>query len=144
MTPGVSAGSNHVGAIVTVTASVTWPSGAPARAGDDCATAVEAKHTRHSARRDERRGRMVSSDLPVVTLTEFAEQIRRITRGSDLPLMVDADHGYGNALNVMRTVEELETSGVSALTIEDTVLPTQFGDKTETLVSIEEMLGKLK
>src|SRR5437879_46536 len=83
-------------------------------------------------------------DLVVVTLTEFAEQIRRITRGSDLPLMVDADHGYGNALNVMRTVEELETSGVSALTIEDTVLPTQFGDKTESLVSIEEMLGKLK
>src|SRR5262249_27590921 len=54
-------------------------------------------------------------------LTEFAEQIRRIARGSDLPLMVDADHGYGNALNVMRTVEELETSGVAALTIEDTV-----------------------
>ena len=46
-------------------------------------------------------------DLVVLTLTEFAEQIRRIARGSDLPLMVDADHGYGNALNVMRTVEEL-------------------------------------
>ena len=59
----------------------------------------------------------------VLTLTEFAEQIRRITRGSDLPLMVDADHGYGNALNVMRTVEELETSGVAALMVEDTVLP---------------------
>ena len=44
-------------------------------------------------------------DLVVLTLTEFAEQIRRIARGSDLPLMVDADHGYGNALNVMRTVE---------------------------------------
>ena len=62
-------------------------------------------------------------DLVVLTLTEFAEQIRRIARGSDLPLMVDADHGYGNALRVMRTVEELETSGVAALTIEDTVLP---------------------
>ncbi len=83
-------------------------------------------------------------DLVVLTLTEFAEQIRRITRGSDLPLMVDADHGYGNALNVMRTVEELETSGVAALTIEDTVLPTPFGGKDEGLVSVGEMLGKLR
>jgi len=83
-------------------------------------------------------------DLVVLTLTEFAEQIRRITRGSDLPLMVDADHGYGNALNVMRTVEELETSGVAALTIEDTVLPPPFGGKDEGLVSVGEMLGKLR
>jgi carboxyvinyl-carboxyphosphonate phosphorylmutase len=83
-------------------------------------------------------------DLVVLTLTEFAEQIRRIARGSDLPLMVDADHGYGNALNVMRTVEELETSGVAALTIEDSVLPTPFGGGAEALVSIEEMVGKLR
>src|SRR6266403_924068 len=83
-------------------------------------------------------------DIVVLTLTEFAEQIHRITRGSDLPLMVDADHGYGNALNVMRTVEELETSGVAALTIEDTVLPTPFGGQSEGLVSLEEMLGKLR
>src|SRR5919109_5644889 len=82
--------------------------------------------------------------LVVLTLTEFAEQIRRIARGSDLPLMVDADHGYGNALNVMRTVEELETAGVAALTIEDTVLPMPFGGADEPLVSIDEMLGKLR
>src|SRR6266545_4164393 len=83
-------------------------------------------------------------DLVVLTLTEFAEQIRRITRGSDLPLMVDADHGYGNALNVMRTVEELETSGVAALTIEDTVLPMPFAGQDEGLVSTDEMVGKLR
>jgi carboxyvinyl-carboxyphosphonate phosphorylmutase len=83
-------------------------------------------------------------DLVVLTLTEFADQLRRIARGSELPVMVDADHGYGNALNVMRTVEELETAGVAALTIEDTVLPTPFGGKNEALVSIEEMLGKLR
>jgi oxaloacetate decarboxylase len=84
-------------------------------------------------------------DLVVLTLTEFAEQIRRITRGSDLPLMVDADHGYGNALNVMRTVEELESAGVAALMVEDTVLPTPFGGgQAESLISVEEMLGKLK
>ncbi len=83
-------------------------------------------------------------DLVVLTLTEFAEQIRRITRGSNLSVMVDADHGYGNALNVMRTVEELETAGVSALTIEDTVLPIPFGGEGEGLISAAEMLGKLR
>jgi carboxyvinyl-carboxyphosphonate phosphorylmutase len=83
-------------------------------------------------------------DLVVLTLTEFAEQIRRITRASSLSLMVDADHGYGNALNVMRTVEELETAGVSALTIEDTLLPPRFGQKQgEELISVPEFAGKL-
>jgi carboxyvinyl-carboxyphosphonate phosphorylmutase len=83
-------------------------------------------------------------DLVVLTLTEFADQIRRIVRGSDLPLMVEADHGYGNALNVIRTVEELETAGVAALAVEDTVLPEPFGARSEALVSTEEMVGKLK
>jgi oxaloacetate decarboxylase len=84
-------------------------------------------------------------DLIVLTMTEFAEQIRRITRASDLSLLVDADHGYGNALNVMRTVEECEHSGVSAMSIEDTVLPTRFGNAgKEELISIEEGTGKMK
>ena len=50
-------------------------------------------------------------DLIVLTLTEFAQQIHRICRAGNLSLQVDADHGYGNALNVRRTVEELETAG---------------------------------
>lgn len=54
-------------------------------------------------------------DLNVITLTELAEQARRITRASDLSLVVDADHGYGNALNVTRTVEELEHAGISMI-----------------------------
>ena len=83
-------------------------------------------------------------DLVVLTLTEFAQQIHRICRAGDLSLMVDADHGYGNALNVMRTVEELETAGVSALTIEDTVLPRSFGAGGTQLLSIEEGVGKMK
>ena len=82
-------------------------------------------------------------DLVVLTLTEFAQQGQRITRASDISLMVDADHGYGNALNVMRTVQEMEQAGVSALTIEDTVLPQAFGSK-EGLISIPEMVGKLR
>jgi carboxyvinyl-carboxyphosphonate phosphorylmutase len=84
-------------------------------------------------------------DLIVLTMTEFADQIRRITRASDLPLIVDADHGYGNALNVMRTVEECEHSGVSAMSIEDTYLPTRFGNtKGEEICSKEEGVGKMK
>jgi carboxyvinyl-carboxyphosphonate phosphorylmutase len=89
---------------------------------------------------------LAAPDLIVLTLTEFADQVRRIMRASDLSLIVDADHGYGNALNVMRTVEELEHSGVSGMSIEDTSLPTPFGqaEGTDTLISLEEMVGKLK
>ena len=83
-------------------------------------------------------------DIIVLTMTEFAQQIHRICRAGDLSLMVDADHGYGNALNVMRTVEELETAGVSALTIEDTVLPRSFGEGGVQLLPIEEGVGKMK
>jgi len=83
-------------------------------------------------------------DLIVLTLSEFAEQAYRINRAGELPLMVDADHGYGNALNVTRTVEELEAAGVAGLSIEDTLLPQPFGalDKTQ-LISVEEGAGKM-
>ncbi len=89
---------------------------------------------------------LAAPDLIVLTLTEFAEQIRRIMRASKLSLIVDADHGYGNALNVMRTIEELEHAGVSALSIEDTALPLCFGqpEGTDELISVGEMVGKLK
>ena len=89
---------------------------------------------------------LAAPDLIVLTLTEFADQVRRMMRASTLSLLVDADHGYGNALNAMRTVEELEHAGVSALSLEDTVLPTPFGKKEgeDQLVSVAEMVGKLK
>jgi carboxyvinyl-carboxyphosphonate phosphorylmutase len=84
-------------------------------------------------------------DLITLTLTEFAAQAYRICRAGNLALLVDADHGYGNALNVKRTVEELETAGVSAMTIEDTVLPQAYGTLGSTqLISVEEGVGKMK
>jgi oxaloacetate decarboxylase len=83
-------------------------------------------------------------DLIVLTLSEFADQAYRIGRAAELPLLVDADHGYGNAMSVKRTVEELETAGVSALTIEDTLLPTAFGGEEGQLLSIEEGVGKMR
>lgn len=84
-------------------------------------------------------------DHIVVTMSEFAEQCRRICRAGELPLMVDADHCYGNALNVMRTVEELETAGVCGMSIEDTVLPMEYGSPRQVnFTSIEEGVGKMK
>jgi len=84
-------------------------------------------------------------DHIVLSLTEFAQQAYRICRASELPILVDADHGYGNALNVRRTVEELETAGVSALSIEDTKLPRSFGAGNKTsLISIAEGVGKMR
>ena len=84
-------------------------------------------------------------DLIVLTLSEFAAQATRICRAGELPLLVDADHGYGNALNVMRTVEELEAAGVAGLSIEDTVLPQPFGaGDAAQLTSVEEGVGKVR
>jgi carboxyvinyl-carboxyphosphonate phosphorylmutase len=83
-------------------------------------------------------------DFALITLSEFVEQASRIGRVSRLPVIADADHGYGNALNVMRTVVELERAGVAALTIEDTLLPAQFGRKSTDLISVEEGVGKIR
>src|SRR3954469_14493893 len=83
-------------------------------------------------------------DLIVLTLSEFAGQAYRINRAGNLPLMVDADHGYGNALNAKRTVEELESAGVAGLSIEDTDLPTPFGTAKARLTTIAEGVGKMK
>ncbi len=83
-------------------------------------------------------------DIVVLTLTEFADLIARITRAAPIPLLVDADHGYGNAHNVMRTVVELERAGVAAMTIEDTELPTGFAASGPRLISREEGNGKVR
>jgi len=83
-------------------------------------------------------------DVTLITLTELAEQMRRMSRASSLPVLIDADHGYGNALNVRRTVQELETAGAAGLTIEDTLLPQAFGQTGTQLISIEEGVGKMK
>jgi carboxyvinyl-carboxyphosphonate phosphorylmutase len=83
-------------------------------------------------------------DLVLITLSELAEQVRRITRAGRLPVMVDADHGYGNALNVRRTIQELETAGAAAVTIEDTVLPQAYGTAAPQLIPLDEGVGKMR
>ena len=84
-------------------------------------------------------------DYILLTMDEFANQIRKITRYSRLALLADADHGYGNAMNITRTTEELENAGISAFTIEDTQLPLPFEASNQNkLIDSNEMVGKLK
>jgi carboxyvinyl-carboxyphosphonate phosphorylmutase len=83
-------------------------------------------------------------DIALITLTELCEQMRRMSRAAPLPVLVDADHGYGNALNVRRTVQELEAAGAAGLTIEDTLLPQAFGQAKTQLISLDEGVGKMK
>src|SRR6476620_2829601 len=84
-------------------------------------------------------------DLVLLTASELVQQAQRICRATSIPLLVDGDHGYGNALNVARTVEELANVGAAAATIEDTILPTPFGGAgTAGLISLEEGVGKMR
>ncbi len=84
-------------------------------------------------------------DVIVLTLSELAEQVHRCTRASAVPLVVDGDHGYGNALSVMRTVREMDDAGASAVSIEDTLLPRAFGaGDAASLISLDEGVAKLR
>lgn len=87
---------------------------------------------------------LAAPDIALITLSEFVEQATRIGRVARLPIIADADHGYGNALNTMRTVMELERAGVAALTIEDTVLPAEYGAAPYQLISFDEGVGKIR
>ncbi len=84
-------------------------------------------------------------DIGLTTLTEVAETVGNIRDRVALPLIVDGDNGFGNALNVQRTVRLLEKMGASAIQLEDQTLPKRCGHLDgKTLVSVDEMLGKLK
>jgi len=83
-------------------------------------------------------------DLVLSNMSDVVEHCRRITRMADVSLMVDAEDGFGNAVNVIRTVKELEAAGVAAIEIEDNVVPRQFGVAHPGLVSTAEQVGKLQ
>jgi carboxyvinyl-carboxyphosphonate phosphorylmutase len=87
---------------------------------------------------------LAAPDLALLTLTELADQVRQIRRVGAPPLLVDADHGYGNALGAVRTVDELYAAGAAAITLEDTLLPRSFGGPEMELVGIDEAIGKLE
>jgi len=84
-------------------------------------------------------------DIGLVTMTEQLEQARRIADATDLPVVSDADTGYGNPLNVLRTVKEFEKAGVCAIHLEDQVMPKKCGHlEGKKLIPVEEMVNKLK
>jgi len=83
-------------------------------------------------------------DKMLITASEFADMALRICRAGDLAVIADADHGYGNAMNVQRTIRELDHAGLAAITIEDTDLPQPFGSVNAQLLGIEEGTGKMR
>jgi len=84
-------------------------------------------------------------DLGLTTMSEMVTQASRMCSAMSLPLIADADTGYGGVLNVRRTVQEYERAGVAALHIEDQVFPKRCGHFAgKAVISLEEMVGKIR
>jgi len=83
-------------------------------------------------------------DIVMYNMSDAVDHCRRITRMADVSLMLDGEDGFGNAVNTMRTVKELEAAGVSAIEIEDSVPPMQFNAPDPGLYSQAEQVGKLE
>jgi methylisocitrate lyase len=90
-------------------------------------------------------GTLALPDVGLFTLTELVAQTRQITRGVSIPLIVDADTGFGAAVNVERTIEQLEAAGAAAIQLEDQQLPKRCGHLSgKSLVDVSEMCTKLR
>ena len=84
-------------------------------------------------------------DLGLVSFTEVLQRVKEIVRATSLPVIADADTGYGSALNVVRTVKEFEEEGVAGLHIEDQVYPKRCGHyEGQSLIPAQEMAGKIE
>src|SRR5580704_13002247 len=84
-------------------------------------------------------------DIGLTTLTEIAGHVAAISDAVTVPLLVDADTGFGNAVNMVRTVKVLERAGAAGLQIEDQVFPKKCGHfEGKEVIPLEEMLAKIK
>jgi 2-methylisocitrate lyase-like PEP mutase family enzyme len=84
-------------------------------------------------------------DYGLITMTEMVANASRIVNAIDIPLISDSDNGYGNELNVFRTVQEFERAGVAAIHIEDQVFPKKCGHlDNKELVSREDFVAKIR
>ena len=84
-------------------------------------------------------------DIGLLGMSEMAQAARRVVAAVDVPVIADADTGYGNAINVIRTVQEYEAAGVAAMHIEDQVTPKRCGHMTgKQVVPAEVMIDKVK
>ncbi len=89
--------------------------------------------------------RLGRSDVGLTTYSEVADTLARITERVSLPVIVDADTGFGNALNVMRTVRGLERAGAAMVQLEDQGFPKRCGHLDgKSVIPVQEMVGKLK
>jgi 2-methylisocitrate lyase-like PEP mutase family enzyme len=89
--------------------------------------------------------RLGRSDIGLTTATEVAETVARITERVRVPLIVDADTGFGNALNTQRTVRAFERAGAAMIQLEDQTFPKRCGHLDgKGVVPVSEMVGKLK
>jgi methylisocitrate lyase len=84
-------------------------------------------------------------DIGLITMTEMAIHAKNIASAVDIPLIADADNGYGGVLNVIRTVQEYERGGVAAIQLEDQVFPKRCGHmEGKELIPVEEMIAKVR
>ena len=83
-------------------------------------------------------------DIVLVNMSDLVDVCRRITRIAEVSLMHDGEDGFGNAVNVVRSVKELEVAGVAAIEIEDAIPPTKFNQQDLGLFSLAEQVGKLE
>jgi methylisocitrate lyase len=84
------------------------------------------------------------SDIGLVTMSEMASRAAYICEAVSIPVIADGDNGYGNAINVMRTVREYERAGVSAIQLEDQAFPKRCGHlANKSLISTAEMVAKI-
>jgi carboxyvinyl-carboxyphosphonate phosphorylmutase len=84
-------------------------------------------------------------DVGLLTMSEMVDQAHRIARACALPVIADADTGYGNAINVVRTVQEFEQAGVAGIHLEDQITPKKCGHlEGKQLISTDEMLTKIR
>jgi len=84
-------------------------------------------------------------DVGLLGMSEMADNARRIVQATDLPVVADADTGYGNPINVIRTVQEYERAGVSGLHLEDQVMPKRCGHMDgKAVVPVGEMVAKIE
>jgi carboxyvinyl-carboxyphosphonate phosphorylmutase len=84
-------------------------------------------------------------DVGLLTGTEMVDNARRIAAAVDVPVIADADTGYGNAINVVRTVQAYEQAGVAGIHLEDQVMPKKCGHMSgKAVIPVDEMVGKIR
>lgn len=83
-------------------------------------------------------------DIGLISFNEMMNQLRIVVQSVDIPVFADGDNGYGNAINVMRTVREYEAAGVAGIQLDDLNLPKKYAEPSKQLLSVEEVRGKIE